>query len=474
MDKVAKKKILILGGLSLFLLVMIVLVSVLPKRLVLRQRATGTGQVQVFFRAEGGESMAVNSTQKISIKIKNTGANAVTFYTFDTGVGFETNHFTIAPSSVRCLNMETVRRGVGVGSTATTVGSLELTCAQTAGMTLAAGDNKKVGEFTIQATAVGTSPLSFISPTIPDGSGGNLADAGASKTITITGPVTPSPTPGLVCVDGCYQARPESLVICNNNCQSKTGHDCMLIEQVGLCDWAPAYRCCYRGPTVTPGGPTNTPRPTATPGGPTNTPTPTVTPGGPTLTPTVTPTVTPPAGGWPVLNFKVKFQGVASKSADQKVRIVVKKAGLDKTFNNVNVVASDNGIYSGSVTLTDVPAADNYRISIKGPKHLSRKFCENNQAVRCVGTGRIALAGGANTLDFSKIVLEAGDLPNPNEGAKQDGVANSIDYSLWKARIGKEDNDSLAVADINFDGVVNQIDWQLMRVTLETKYEEEE
>lgn len=399
----------------MILLVMIILVSILPKRLVLRQRATGTGPIQVFFKAEESESMAVNTTKKISIKVKNSGSSSLTFYTFDTVVHFEADHFTIAPSSVRCQNLTTIRRGV-IESPA---GSLELTCAQTAGVTLAAGADLRIGEFIVQAKAVGTSPLSFVSATIPDGSGGNLADAGTSKTITITSPVSPSPTPG---------------------------------------------------------GPTNTPRPTSTPGGPTLTPavTPTVTPGGPTLTPTVAPTVTPPTGGWPILNFKVKFQGVASKRADQKVRVVVKKSALDKTFNNVNVVADDNGIYSGSVTLTDVPAGNNYRISIKGPKHLSRKFCENNQAVRCVGAGKIALVGGANSLDFSKIVLEAGDLPNPNEGAKQDGVANSIDYSLWKARIGKEDNDNLAVADVNFDGVVNQIDWQLMRVTLETKYEEEE
>jgi len=205
----------------------------------------------------------------------------------------------------------------------------------------------------------------------------------------------------------------------------------------------------------------------------------TATPGGPTATPTVTgsPTATPttPPGGNPVLNFKIKFQGVTVKRADQKVKVIVKKGSLNKTFGDVSVVSDDNGIYSGSVTLTEVPAGGNYKIFIKGPKHLARKFCENNQAGRCVGSGKVTLAAGANTFDFSKIVLEAGDLPNPSDSNKQDGVVNSVDYSLWKSRIGNEDADSLAVADVNFDGIVNFTgDWMLMRVTLETKYEEEE
>lgn len=186
--------------------------------------------------------------------------------------------------------------------------------------------------------------------------------------------------------------------------------------------------------------------------------------GGATATPTL------PAGSAPVLNFSIKFQGVAAKKADQKVKVNVKKEGVEREYPNVNVVADSLGVYSGSVILTGVPAGTGYKIFIKGPKHLAKKFCDNNQTTRCIGESRIVLNLGVNTYNFSKMVLEAGDLP---DAGVQDGVVNSLDYSLWKARYGKEDAVSLAVADVDFDGVVGTGDWALMRITLETKYEED-
>lgn len=228
-------------------------------------------------------------------------------------------------------------------------------------------------------------------------------------------------------------------------------------------------------PTATPTGPTPTPTltPTLAPT-PTPTLTPTLTPI-PTVTPSATPTVTLVV--IPVLNFKVKFQGVNSKRADQKVKVKLVKGSFNKTFDDVLVSADNNGIYSGLVALQGISPGSGYTIYIKGPKHLARKFCVDSQASRCQGTGNLTISAGsalnANNFDFSKIVLESGDLPNPDNNLKQDGVVNSLDYSLWKARVGKEDETSLKVADVNFDGVVNQIDWQLMKITLETKYEEE-
>lgn len=192
----------------------------------------------------------------------------------------------------------------------------------------------------------------------------------------------------------------------------------------------------------------------------------------PTVTPSVGPTASPtiPAGTAPVLSFKIKFQGISSKKVDQKVKVSVKKTGVDEAFENVNVSSNNEGIYSGSVILRGVSFGSGYKIFIKGPKHLTKKFCEDKPTSRCTGEGRITLVSGANTFDFATQVLEAGDLP---DGGVQDGVVNSLDYSLWKSRFGKEDATNLAVADINLDGIVNTADWNLMRITLETKYEDD-
>jgi hypothetical protein len=117
------------------------------------------------------------------------------------------------------------------------------------------------------------------------------------------------------------------------------------------------------GTCGTPPTPTATLTPT-----PTGEPTATLTP-----TPTTTLTPTPTATGTPVptpttdptamyLNFSVKFQGIDTKKADQKVKLMVKKVGLaDRSFPNITVTANNAGIYSGQVVLAGVTAGDNSR-----------------------------------------------------------------------------------------------------------------
>lgn len=189
---------------------------------------------------------------------------------------------------------------------------------------------------------------------------------------------------------------------------------------------------------------------------------------------TVTPTATAtPLPNQPVLNFSIKFQGVNQERADQKVKVRVVKGALDKSFTDINVIAGSAGIYSGGVTLNGVTAGSGYKIFIKGPKHLAKKFCSDNQDSRCPGEGNITLVAGENNFDFSKEVLEAGDVPDPNNGGRQNGVVNSVDYSLIQNRMGKGSPADLAVADLNFDDAVNSSDVVLARNTLETKYEDD-
>lgn len=226
----------------------------------------------------------------------------------------------------------------------------------------------------------------------------------------------------------------------------------------------------YSGPGGIEGGVTSTPTPALSP-------TPTITPGGPTLTPSPTPT----AGPTPTLNpngvnliMKLKFQGIVAKpSASSTMNIAVRVVGnnLDKK-STVIFTANDSGIWSGSFT-SGVTAGSNYKILVKGPKHIQKKICTSIPTEDYPGTyhcedGKITLTTGNNTLDFSGIILLAGDLP------AQDGIVNSYDTSLARNNLGKNDSSALALADLNLDGVVDSQDYSMIINALSIKFDEGE
>lgn len=191
----------------------------------------------------------------------------------------------------------------------------------------------------------------------------------------------------------------------------------------------------------------------------------------------ITPSVPPPEGT-PVLNFKITFAGVADSSKVKEVpKVSVKiKKGFDLVaeFADVALQPAEGAAFRGRLVLTGVDPGDNLTIYIKGPKHLARKFCQNNQTERCTGMGKISLKPGENNFDFTRLSLEPGDLPDPTKNMAQDGVVNSDDLSRLKLRLGKTDSSDLAIADLDFNGVVNTRDVVLFLQTLSTKYEEEE
>lgn len=244
-----------------------------------------------------------------------------------------------------------------------------------------------------------------------------------------------------------------------------------------------------------------------------------------TATPTIRPTSTPPrtptptipiGGGTPtatkgpslgILKFRIKFQGVALNNivsvanTTQQVRVFVIKQIADPQtnlgvqtisstqFNNVvvrttgDVDANGIAIWEGQVELDGVTADTQYSILIKGPRHLQRKFCENQPTeqaeeglpYRCLGSGKISLQAGINQFDFSGVLLQAGDLPTTN--GLQDGIINLHDVSvvLNMVRSGISTNPAdLLVADMDLNGVVNAKDRSYLIETLEEKYGDEE
>lgn len=249
---------------------------------------------------------------------------------------------------------------------------------------------------------------------------------------------------------------------------------------------------------------TNTPTPTITPGaGISVTPTPTITSVPPTVTPGNTDPygfpigtkdqltinigqggVTTNPGNGPKITFSTKLFGT-EKNPDILVRLTATdliaqitpipgrvQYGCDVPgvgqyfYTNVPMHADSNGVYTpipngtyayngvnysidanGWITLVDVPTGTPISFGVKGPKHRNMKTLDN-----------ILLATGtpaSQNFDWTSTLLEPGDLPDPQNGLKQDCTLNSVDLSLAISRIGSTANSDLTIADINFDGVIN-------------------
>jgi len=240
---------------------------------------------------------------------------------------------------------------------------------------------------------------------------------------------------------------------------------------------------------------TSTPIPTSQPGV-TNTPVPTQFPG---TTVSPNPTITIPiTAGWPTpsvyyspvpsltplptkmpnvtLNLKLKFQGINLYNS-QFNNLNVRVGLLQK--NSTAIVYSENlfklgerGVWSGTVSFADIIPGNNYKVYIKGAKHMQKKICDSRPVEHVDGgyvcaMGNISISLGENSFDFSFITLPVGDLPI------QDGIVNSYDISMVRNNLGNRDYATVSAADVNLDGKVDTQDYALIMSALSVRTDEE-
>lgn len=101
----------------------------------------------------------------------------------------------------------------------------------------------------------------------------------------------------------------------------------------------------------------------------------------------------------------------------------------------------------GWVILDGMVPGRYYTMYLKGPKTRKGKMLEHFMLQPEKGTSQ--------DFDWTGKPLDPGDLPDPNNGGKQDCTINSTDWSLEKSRIGSTDGDNLAVCDVNYDSICN-------------------
>lgn len=134
--------------------------------------------------------------------------------------------------------------------------------------------------------------------------------------------------------------------------------------------------------------------------------------------------------------------------------------------------------YSAQLILANFPTG-RYQILIKGPMHRRHAFCEQGQTYdkRCAHYEFLNITANSQDVstyeyDFSDTPLDAGDLRRPPND-ERDGLVNQLDYSFLVGCLSSTtDPACVARADLNYSGVVNNIDLKLLIDTLSNQLDD--
>lgn len=171
-------------------------------------------------------------------------------------------------------------------------------------------------------------------------------------------------------------------------------------------------------------------------------------------------------------NMSLMFHGITKKPVDTLNKMKVKVILVDPRATTSkrsamaygDFVANNSGVWTGSITFTNVLLGDGYYLLVKGPKHLQKRICSPSDVVADIDgagcNGTFALTQTSMTIDLSKNSLAVGDLPT------QDSVANVKDLGVVKTAFGKVDWSSLNSYDLNLDGFINSLDYSLIIQTM--------
>ena len=177
-------------------------------------------------------------------------------------------------------------------------------------------------------------------------------------------------------------------------------------------------------------------------------------------------TSTKPASTAVNLSIKLRLQGIGE---GVRQRTLPMKVSLDsKTSQTVLFTYSVDNIWIGTAFFQGVDLSKKYSLYIKGPKHLQKRICdaaptETKPSAYSCNTSGIQLSAGTNTLDFSRILLLAGDLP------PQDGVIDSADVSFIRQKLTSRKQDELEIGDVNLNGIIDTQDYALVIAALSIK-----
>lgn len=189
-------------------------------------------------------------------------------------------------------------------------------------------------------------------------------------------------------------------------------------------------------------------------------------------------TVCQPTGGVK-LKLALKLQGINTTPVTAKgLKFKVSAIGTNNNKQGpkeVELLVSDrnDGIFEGTVDFEKLMPESNFRLFIKGPKHVQKRICDAKPTggtdYYCSNEQGFALNTGINEIDLTQTPLLAGDLPLP----EQDGILNSKDIVAIRNCIKDRTDECVKQTDVNYDGVTNGTDFTIVINSMGIKYDDE-
>ncbi|PIZ64039.1 hypothetical protein CO051_02110 [Candidatus Roizmanbacteria bacterium CG_4_9_14_0_2_um_filter_39_13] len=175
------------------------------------------------------------------------------------------------------------------------------------------------------------------------------------------------------------------------------------------------------------------------------------------------------------LIIKTRFQGILGEPVGSKgpmmVRVTLHGSSGGSKTTTISFQPGADGIWTGEYSEQNLSENETFSIGLKGPKHLAKYICEAQPSETVGGTyncndKKIALIQGDNNLNFSNVILLAGDIP------VQDGIIDAVDIAFIRANLGTTTSSVLSRGDLNLDGIVDTQDHSLAIAALGFKYDE--
>lgn len=166
------------------------------------------------------------------------------------------------------------------------------------------------------------------------------------------------------------------------------------------------------------------------------------------------------------INLNLKLYGALPKSVKNLKGTVVAVGRNGETKyetlpQQITLNQIPDGTFSGRVAFPDFKDGTNFSLMIKVDKYLLRRICDTTPTEQkpsgyvCTDPS-LTIRQGQNNFDFRGISLLPGDL------GLIDGLLNGYDLSIVKNNMTQNSKESVASADLNYDGIVDIKDFEII------------